>query len=146
MKQTNKKKGFTIVELVIVIAVIGILSAVLIPTFSGLINKANKTALQEGLTNAYTSYAADWEYSANGDTLLSKEDVYFVAKGTSVSADLADADLGTETGKTTVYYFSGTEYTALTTLGGKKLVKISPKDTTLTDFNGYDAYKLVANA
>ena len=36
----NKKKGFTIVELVIVIAVIGILAAVLIPTFSGLINKA----------------------------------------------------------------------------------------------------------
>ena len=38
------KKGFTIVELVIVIAVIGILSAVLIPTFSGLVNKANLAA------------------------------------------------------------------------------------------------------
>ena len=37
----NRKKGFTIVELVIVIAVIGILSAVLIPVFSGLIAKAN---------------------------------------------------------------------------------------------------------
>ena len=37
----NRKKGFTVVELVIVIAVIGILSAVLIPVFSGLIAKAN---------------------------------------------------------------------------------------------------------
>lgn len=40
MKQKNRK-GFTIVELVIVIAVIAILAAVLIPTFSSLIAKAN---------------------------------------------------------------------------------------------------------
>ena len=41
MKRTNKK-GFTIVELVIVIAVIAILAAVLIPTFSNLIQKAQE--------------------------------------------------------------------------------------------------------
>ncbi len=40
----KKKKGFTIVELVIVIAVIGILAAVLIPTFANLINKAHQSA------------------------------------------------------------------------------------------------------
>lgn len=34
------KNGFTIVELVIVIAVIAILAAVLIPTFSNLVKKA----------------------------------------------------------------------------------------------------------
>lgn len=39
MKKTNTKKGFTIIELVIVIAVIGILAAVLIPTFSGVNRK-----------------------------------------------------------------------------------------------------------
>lgn len=33
MKNYNKKKGFTIVELVIVVAVVGILTAVLVPTF-----------------------------------------------------------------------------------------------------------------
>lgn len=37
------KKGFTIVELVIVIAVIAILAGVLIPTFSNLVEKANET-------------------------------------------------------------------------------------------------------
>lgn len=37
----NKRKGFTITELVIVIVVIAILAAVLIPTFSSLIKKAN---------------------------------------------------------------------------------------------------------
>ena len=48
----NTKKGFTIVELIIVIAVIGILAAVLIPTFSGLIRnsqEAKDTALVRNL-------------------------------------------------------------------------------------------------
>ncbi len=42
----RSKKGFTLVELVIVIAVIGILAAVLIPTFAGAIGDANKTAAE----------------------------------------------------------------------------------------------------
>ena len=44
MHRKRKGKGFTIVELVIVIAVIAILAAVLIPTFSSLIKKANESA------------------------------------------------------------------------------------------------------
>lgn len=59
MKKLLNKKGFTIVELVIVIAVIGILAAVLIPTFSNVIESANKTAdLQEAQSTlkAYTAF------------------------------------------------------------------------------------------
>ena len=48
MRKTNKK-GFTIVELVVVIAVIAILAAVLIPTFSGIIKKANIAADQKAV-------------------------------------------------------------------------------------------------
>ena len=52
----KNRKGFTIVELVIVIAVIAILAAVLIPTFSGVISKANDSAAlqtaRSTLTNA----------------------------------------------------------------------------------------------
>ena len=44
----RNKRGFTIVELVIVIAVIAILAAVLIPTFTTLVDRAKRTAdLQE---------------------------------------------------------------------------------------------------
>ena len=46
MKKMNKK-GFTIVELVIVIAVIAILAAVMIPTFGGIIKKANQSAAEQ---------------------------------------------------------------------------------------------------
>ncbi len=50
MRNTNKK-GFTIVELVIVIAVVAVLAAVLIPTFAGLIDAANQSADQQAVTN-----------------------------------------------------------------------------------------------
>ena len=50
-----KKKGFTIVELVIVIAVIAILSAVLIPTFSNLIKKANISTNQQAIKQMITA-------------------------------------------------------------------------------------------
>ena len=47
-KTHPRRRGFTIVELVIVIAVIAVLAAVLIPTFSGIIQKARESAaLQE---------------------------------------------------------------------------------------------------
>ena len=56
MKKSNRK-GFTIVELVIVIAVIAILAAVLIPTFSNLIKKANESADQQVIRNLNTILA-----------------------------------------------------------------------------------------
>jgi type IV pilus assembly protein PilA len=43
MKKMNKK-GFTIVELSIVIAVIAILAAILVPSFSSLIGQSKDTA------------------------------------------------------------------------------------------------------
>ena len=54
-----KKKGFTIVELVIVVAVIAILAAVLIPTFSDLIKKANMSSDEVAVRNMNTILAAE---------------------------------------------------------------------------------------
>ena len=58
MKKSNKK-GFTIVELVIVIAVIGILATVLIPTFSSVVDKANANSAMQEARNALTLVLAD---------------------------------------------------------------------------------------
>ncbi len=52
--KTQNKKGFTIVELVIVIAVIAILAAVLIPTFINLTKKANESADIQACRNMNT--------------------------------------------------------------------------------------------
>lgn len=53
------KKGFTIVELVIVIAVIAILAAVLIPTFSSLIQKARLSADTQAVREMNVALASD---------------------------------------------------------------------------------------
>jgi|GEM_PF-1617304 len=46
--KTQRRRGFTVVELVVVIAIIAVLAAVLIPTFTSIIKKANDSAyLQE---------------------------------------------------------------------------------------------------
>ncbi len=50
-KFNNSKRGFTIVELVIVIAIIAILAAVLIPTFSSLVQSAQMASDTSLITN-----------------------------------------------------------------------------------------------
>ncbi len=78
----NNKKGFTIVELVIVIAIIAILAAVLIPTFSNVIKRANESADIQAVRNMNTYLAI--EDARKGGLTIS--DVYAVlgAQGLSV--------------------------------------------------------------
>lgn len=78
MKKTNKR-GFTIVELVIVIAVIAILAAILIPTFSSVIKKANLSNDQQNVRNMNTALAIEvipdskFEYAGDAITGLYAE-------------------------------------------------------------------------
>ncbi|MBE6943869.1 MAG: type II secretion system protein [Ruminococcaceae bacterium] len=70
MNKKNNRKGFTTVELVIVIAVIAILATVLIPTFSNLINKANDS-------NALSEANAAWKnYTIEHATTFGNQTVY----------------------------------------------------------------------
>ena len=57
MYKAKKRQGFTIVELVIVIAVIGILTAVLVPTFVNLAKQAQETSDRSFAKNANTALA-----------------------------------------------------------------------------------------
>ena len=53
------KRGFTIMELVIVIAVIAVLAAVLIPTFANITERANESNDIQAVRNMNTALAAD---------------------------------------------------------------------------------------
>ena len=77
MKHTNKKKGFTLVELVIVIAVIAILAGVMIATFSNVVEKANASkAFQEMKSRVDAAYI---------ECLTEEKSVDYVSVGTDGS-------------------------------------------------------------
>lgn len=84
------KRAFTIVELVIVIAVIAILAAVLIPTFTTLIDKANQsndTVTVKNLNTAIASAQATEEINTMQDALdAAQEYGYTVDKLTPSSS------------------------------------------------------------
>ena len=83
MKNTSRA-GFTIVELVIVIAVIAVLAAVLIPTFSGITDKANDSkALQEAKNacGAQEAASSNLPYKTK-KTIAQKEQLSFMVRVT----------------------------------------------------------------
>ena len=73
------KRAFTIVELVIVIAVIAILAAVLIPTFTTLIDKANQSADTSNVKNMNSILAMD--ETTNGKPKTMNEAVQVIREG-----------------------------------------------------------------
>ena len=115
MKKLNKK-GFTIVELVIVIAVIAILAAVLIPTFSGVIEKAQKSANDQDAANTYKQLLTEDDYIGNlnlnptADAIdlyivVGEGVVYKVIDGDITVANIAEDQIETEAVGT-----AGTDY------------------------------------
>ena len=109
MKHTNKK-GFTIVELVIVIAVIAILAAVLIPNLSRLVGKANESKAMQQAKAAYEAYLLEEEPGKTTTPAEHLDDVnlciksgefYFhVVKGQFNSTAVANHGTSAETGYT----------------------------------------------
>lgn len=82
------KKGFTIVELVIVIGVIGILSAILIPTFVNLNDKATKAALQSDLSGTYSTYVTAASERDDDDLLLFQQNEIAIVKGEETASSV----------------------------------------------------------
>ncbi len=101
------KKGFTIVELVIVIAVIAILAAVLIPTFTNVVNNAKESAALSAAKNAYTEYIVETGEKANPDLIIKVEDddtYYFLVENGSLKSKTITVNDTANTSAVTVAY------------------------------------------
>ena len=78
MVRNSKRRAFTIVELVIVIAVIAILAAVMIPTFGGVIESANVSADKQILSTVNSQIAI---YTGLGNKIETEADLWKALKG-----------------------------------------------------------------
>lgn len=104
LKSKTAQKGFTIVELLIVIVVIGILAALVLNTFSGVQKRARDTQRQTNVNALATQLEA---YYANNGGYPSATDV---ANNTWITNNLKGFDLkaATAPGMTGNSYVSGT--------------------------------------
>lgn len=79
LKKLTNKKGFTLMEMLIVVAIIAVLVAIAIPTFNGALTKAKEATDVANIRAAY----ADWQVSILTDNeALPKSDTEFKAKMT----------------------------------------------------------------
>lgn len=75
-KKFTNKKGFTLMEMLIVVAIIAILVAIAIPTFSGALKKAKAATDLANIRSGYASaqITAMTEYSDTARTLYLQKD------------------------------------------------------------------------
>ncbi len=113
------KKAFTITELVIVIAVIAILAAVLIPTFTTVVNNANESAAMQEARSEFENFNVEVltnDAQTGNDFILkyAKGDkiYYFVVENGQFNVDPISLDEGSGTGETLTY--QGGTYKAFT--------------------------------
>ena len=108
MKKMNKK-GFTIVELVIVIAVIAILAAVMIPTFSNVVTNAKQSAALQKARNYYTETLSKnlSDTNANNDAIGTAASVIVEIDGIKIEVAGGQAKVATGDSVTTNYKVEG---------------------------------------
>jgi len=83
---TNKSKGFTIIELLVVVAIIAVLAAIVLVNVTGYINQGKNAAIKGNLATVLTNGAV--YYDANNDY-----DAFCASAGfTAPSAAITGAD------------------------------------------------------
>lgn len=101
------RKGFTLIELMIVIAIIGILAAIAIPQFVTYRQKSYNTEAKAELKSFYTACQAYFADNAPSDCSVSLVSSFFIPQAPGVQI-LVQAGSGTAMIGTTAFHQAGT--------------------------------------
>lgn len=119
MSYQNKERGFTIVELLIVIVVIGILAALVITTFTGIQQKARNTERQTDINAIHGQVEAYYAQNGRYPTLANLNDGTFrTANMKGLDADALKDPKGTAQTLVGAAAASAYSYAALTAGAG----------------------------
>jgi type IV pilus assembly protein PilA len=116
-KMMRKNEGFTLIELMIVIAIIGILAAIAIPQFSAYRTRSYNSAAEADLRNAATAqeayYVDNQTYKADPNALLGSTYGFYTSAKVTVGGQA-----GASQYTMTAYHGSGNKTYSLTGPGG----------------------------
>lgn len=140
----RKQKGFTLIEMVIVIAIIGILTAILVPTWSYFIMKANlrtQNNYSKMIFNAAQTQATRYEVREKKDYSDATSSGATASEKNAAKAKLYLAsELNTSTGDFDyLLYWDGKAAHRLTVGGGSGMVG-AENDAADTNQNATDAF------